>query len=372
MKHSEGTKSSTLLTVVGLIAVASLLVGFQPRIVLADENSFIAAHTFVTFDAPDAGNGKGQGTVGAVIASDGWVTGWYYDSNSVVHGFLRSPSGGVAEFDPPGSVGTFPKSMNSKLAIVGYYTDSNGVYHGFGRSPQGTLITLDDPEAGNSPGQGTFALSMNTIGKVVGYYLDSNSAYHGFLRTPGGNFIGFDVPGAGTGQYQGTQPASTDGLAYAGAVTGTYTDSNSTSHGFARPRDGGFITFDPAGSLGTYTAGINSKREIAGLYVDLDGSHGFVRERNGTITSFDVLSNPPGFSVGTINDAGTIVGWYIDSKQVAHGYVRHSNGQIAKLDVPGAGTGRNQGTFPFANSSAGLITGVYLDSSSVYHGFLGR
>jgi hypothetical protein len=366
---SRVPKFSTLLTVAGLIVLGSLLVPRQRQTAFAAEDSFNAAtHTIIKFNVPAAGKSKGQGTVGDAIADDGSIIGFYYDSNTVPHGFLRSPSGKFTEFDPPASVGTFPNGMNSKLAIVGDFSDSNGVYHGFLRSPQGKLTTLDDPKAGKALGQGTIAGNINTSGEIVGYYLDSNTVYHGFMRTPAGKFTSFDAPGAGTGQYQGTQPAFTDGLTDAGAVAGTYVDSSSMSHGFMRASDGTFKTFGVAGSFGTYVAGINSKNTIAGQYVASD-FFGFVRTPDGKITSFDVLSGTSGFSVGTINAAGAITGWYDDAKLAWHGYVRDPNGRITKFSVAGAGTGSGQGTLPYANNSTGAITGVYVDSRGVYHGF---
>jgi hypothetical protein len=371
MSLPKVTTFFTLLTIAGLIAVAAILVRFQPTTALAAEGSFRAAkHTLIKFDVPGAGNGANQGTIGAVVAGNGSVAGWYYDASSVAHGYLRSASGTFTKFDPAGSVGTLPNAMNSKLAIVGYYYDANNVYHGFARTPQGKLATIDDPEAGTASGQGTYAWSMNTSGEVTGYYIDSSNVYHGFMLTPSGDFTTFDVPGAGTTQYQGTQPASTDGITDAGAIAGTYSDIDSESHGFLRTPDGTYTSFDPAGSFGTYVSGINSSDTITGIYVDLNGSHGFVRTVDGTITSFDVLIGTLGFSVGTINAAGAITGWYDDSRLVTHGYLRNANGQITTGSVPGAGNGRNQGTLPFANNSAGAITGYYQDSNNVYHGFL--
>jgi uncharacterized membrane protein len=95
-----------------------------------------------------------------------------------------------------------------------------------------------------------------------------------------------------------------------------------------------------------------------------------VRAPEGKITSFDVLIGTSGFSVGTINAAGAVIGSYYDAKLVQHGYVRDPNGRITKFSVPGAGTGNSQGTVPFANNSTGAITGYYVDSNGLYHGFL--
>jgi hypothetical protein len=61
----------------------------------------------------------------------GMITGSYFDSNNVQHGFLRTPNGKFETFDPHGSQGTQPESINDAGIIVGYYFDANSVYHGF-------------------------------------------------------------------------------------------------------------------------------------------------------------------------------------------------------------------------------------------------
>jgi hypothetical protein len=45
--------------------------------------------TLITFDAPDAGNSAGLGTVPFSNNSAGEVTGYVVDANGVFHGFLR-------------------------------------------------------------------------------------------------------------------------------------------------------------------------------------------------------------------------------------------------------------------------------------------
>ena len=66
--------------------------------------------------------------------------------------------------------------------ITGLYFDSGGVAHGFAYDGR-TWITLDDPLAGTASGQGTFA-QYSSGGKVVGWYVDSDGHYHGFIATP--------------------------------------------------------------------------------------------------------------------------------------------------------------------------------------------
>jgi hypothetical protein len=50
-----------------------------------------ARGTFVTFDAPDAGMGAGQGTRPSTNNGKAAVAGWYVDANSLNHGFVWNP-----------------------------------------------------------------------------------------------------------------------------------------------------------------------------------------------------------------------------------------------------------------------------------------
>jgi len=45
-------------------------------------------HKIITFDAPGAGTGSGEGTIPWGIVIGGWIQGDYIDSNGVYHGFL--------------------------------------------------------------------------------------------------------------------------------------------------------------------------------------------------------------------------------------------------------------------------------------------
>ena len=113
--------------------------------------------TFTTFEAPGAGTGDYQGTIGL--------------------------------------------GVNTAGAIAGYYVDEGFVYHGFVRAADGRITTFDAPGAGTANSQGTTAKSINVAGTIAGYYRDTNSVYHGFVRGAGGTLTTFDVPGGGTVSY---------------------------------------------------------------------------------------------------------------------------------------------------------------------------
>jgi hypothetical protein len=101
---------------------------------------------FTTITAPGAGTGFEQGTALNYfyfatipgINNSGAVAATYLDANYVFHGFLRKPNGTFITFDAPGADltpgdfnGTVPGSINELGVITGYYFDSSFVPHGF-------------------------------------------------------------------------------------------------------------------------------------------------------------------------------------------------------------------------------------------------
>src|SRR5216684_2328925 len=90
------------------------------------------APTFTVFEAPGAGTGMLQGTMGTSINAGGDVAGMYFDSNNAYHGFVRAAStGSITAIDVPGAPtnighrGTLPISMNTGGDITGFYVDAN-------------------------------------------------------------------------------------------------------------------------------------------------------------------------------------------------------------------------------------------------------
>jgi hypothetical protein len=395
LEIAVGKEQIAMLRNRGLVGVfcAALAATFFCVVPLFAQNDRI-----ITYNPPGAGSTAGLGTQPPGINQAGAITGFYSDSNNVMHGFLRAPNGAIIPFDAPGAgtetvgglhgtpggvpggQGTYSIAINLEWAIVGFYYDDSNLAHGFLRTPDGRFITIDDPNAGTDFRQGTFALNMNALGVIAGSYWDTGYNSHGFVRIPNGTFTNFDAPGAGTGPGQGTRVMLASCINLAGEVTGYYIDAQGVANGFVRSPNGYIAEFDAPGAgtaagQGTFSWSITPEGAVTGEYIDSDNvGHGFVRAPGGRITEFDVPGAGTAAGEGSIPEAidptGTVTGTYIDKNGVNHGFVRSPIGRFSFFDAPWAGKGAGQGTVPFTSNPAGEITGIYFDHNNVLHGFV--
>ncbi|MFZ3376929.1 MAG: hypothetical protein WA183_15385, partial [Chthoniobacterales bacterium] len=92
----------------------------------------------------------------------------------------------IITFDAPGAgtasgEGTVAFGLNLTGTVVGFFRDTNSARHGFLRTPWGSFITFDDPAAGTcsancgaiGDGQGTRGYSINLFGEVAGFFTDN-------------------------------------------------------------------------------------------------------------------------------------------------------------------------------------------------------
>jgi len=238
---------------------------------------------------------------GVGITPDRTIVGGYCDTVQC-HGYLRALNGTFTVFDPPSSVFTFPRAINSGGAVTGgFFTAGFFGAHGFLRAPNGTYTTFDP--LGSTYTQPN---AINPEGTVTGFFIDVTGVQHGFLRTSDGKITEFDPMGSTFTQPNAINPA--------GTVTGLLEDASFVSHGFLRTSDGTITVFDPVGSTGTFAAGINPAGTIVGSFVNSSGVHGFLRAPNGTITVYDAPGSMPpvsGFTftvLNAINPGGTVAG----------------------------------------------------------------
>jgi len=102
---------------------------------------------------------------------------------------------------------------------------------------------------------------------------------------------------------------------------------------FTSAQEPTFTTFDPPGSVTTFSSSINPAGAITGVYEDAGFvTHGFLRAPDGAITRFD----PPGKLLNSvaINPEGAITGSYVDATFVTHGFLRAPDGTFTTIDPP--------------------------------------
>ena len=382
---------------IGVHRAADSLRLWPARSVLAQEPDAASAPTFTVFDAPGAGTGMLQGTMGTSINDAGNIAGIYLTAPNVAHGFVRDAVGTFTTFDAPNAgtslnQGTFPASINASGDIAGMYFATGNSYHGFVRAgATGTITEFDVPGVPTTIGhRGTLPLSINAGGDITGFYVDSSDVRHGFVRLANGTFSTIDAPGAGTAGTQGTTALSID---VAGDIAGFYRDPNGTTHGFLRAANGTITAPLNAPGAGTGSGGkvsfggtlptsINASEAIAGVFADNSGAyHGFVYTAGSATPAFTTF-DAPGAGAGavlrgtvptSINSSGDVSGVYADASGVTHGFLRAgATGTItAPIDAPSATTsGTFSGTILISINSTDQITGTFEDTNGVFHGFL--
>src|SRR5215469_6140451 len=135
------------------------------------------------------------------------------------------------------------------------------------------------------------------------------------------------------------QETDTYGINNARAIVGDYVDSAGVQHGMILGGTNAFISADRADCLTTPGSttiafyGINASSTAVGWCTNTNGAQiGFSYSR-GHFTDITITGAQLVNAVG-INDAGTIVGTYVDSSFVQHGYVLQGS-TLTNLDPPG-------------------------------------
>jgi uncharacterized membrane protein len=264
--------------------------------------------------------------------------------------------------DFPGSIFSSAHAINSAGQIVGRYTDAGGTNHGWLLSG-GEFTTIDFPDA-----VFTGAAGINSAGDIVGVYMAVvGGPVHGFLLR-GGQFTSFDFPDS-TG-------TSATGINARGDIVGAYCDGTITpcpalglgNRGYVLSGDE-FATIDFPGASVTLPWQINSRGEIAGVYIDTSGTaHGFLRSE-GEFTSIDFPGAADTEAWG-VNSRGEIAGGYCFAhcdpfRIIEHHGFELRGGPFTSIDFPGA-----LFTRPFAISPRGDIVGEYRGLDGRNHAFL--
>lgn len=216
-------------------------------------HGFLRNPKYTILDAPGAGTDSFQGTQALSINDGGQISGVYFDSNSVEHGFVRDASGNYTIFDVAGGTGVLSAYLNQSGQVAGTYTDTISS-HGYARDALGNITPFDVTGSTN-----TFVASINASGQTAGYYTVAGVATPlQFVRDAAGNVTTFAI----TGFYR------VAGITDAGDVYGAYMNSTGTGFGWKRT-SAGVISFfkDPsAGGLGTFPTCVSGNGKVAGYY----------------------------------------------------------------------------------------------------------
>jgi hypothetical protein len=129
---------------------------------------------------------------------------------------------------------------------------------------------------------------------------------------------------------------------------------------------------DPSGTMGTFLTGISDIGAVTGFYYSANNSpgapsrpsRGFSRKLPGGISRFD----PSGSAYTepqSINQLGTVTGFYVNSNYQNAGFLWSPNGPIMPIEAPGASQ-----TTPLSINNVNQITGYINDAAGTAHGFV--
>jgi hypothetical protein len=158
----------------------------------------------------------------------------------------------------------------------------------------------------------------------------------------------FDVPGAdGTTPVFISHDGKIVGLSLAGSVT----------CGFLRNPDGTFVVLHPTGAMTSFGIAVNDAGQVLGGYLDSSFvNHGFLWNPDGTYTNIDIgsVSTAP----TAMNRAGDIVG--VNGTQ---SFLRKADGTVTLFSL-------GPQTYAGAINSADQIVGTYTDEAFKTHAYL--
>jgi hypothetical protein len=270
---------------------------------------------------------------------------------------FEKPKYEFVRIDYPQALATRSLGIGAQGTIVGSFDDDNGT-HGFVLR-EGRFSQIDFPSAIE-----TDPKSINARGEIVGYYFDSDFNLHGFYNFRG-RFRAIDIPFSIETRAESIDEED--------VISGEYVDQAGNEHGYLL-RDEQFETIDVPDSLSTDVWGVSNDGWLAGDYSDATTVRAYVRPKRGPFITLDVPGSVAA-SVRSINDRHEVVGRWDDNSvppvqlpctTQCHGFYWHK-GKFYSIEFPGA-----LYTIALGINNAGLIVGRYVDGSNNEHGFLAR
>jgi len=198
------------------------------------------------------------------INNSGTIVGAYSMGNSIppAQAYVRTRDGAITTFSIPGSDYVYPWGINDLGEVTGdYFYDGNTQVGGFVRSPGG-IITTFNYAAGIVP------LAINRAGTIIGWYGPPVGALQGFVRRPDGTIVPFRMPGMGMlyTLFMGINEGGFIAGSYTALVKGPPSQgSEEEMFGFIRSPEGVISSFLVPGSTDTTVVAINNFNVVVGL-----------------------------------------------------------------------------------------------------------
>lgn len=362
-----------------LMAAVCLL---TPLLCVAQEFGRERHHRLISFQVPES-----QATYPLSINEARTITGYYLDKSGATHGFVRDDDGHFTTFDVPGSLSTTPTSINTAGDITGYYEVPTVIGFGFNiplgfvRNPDGNITTFGGSGVINYNDGNLWPqpVAINVPGEIVGNFSSLALGSEVFVRSPTGTVQTFTFS---LGALYSTVATA---LNAGGGLVGYYSSQSlAFAYGFYWDGQGpipdpfagvaDFTSFTVTGSTGTFPTGINAGATIVGCYSTAGVYYDFVRSSAGVITTLNVPGTVPsclesGTNPGiypvippavTINDQGTVTGYYTNAAKVSVGFVRFDDGTLITFDHPGS-----KQTIPTSINRRDVITGYYSKGTAI-------
>ena len=220
------------------------------------------------------------GDAGSTVVTDinkgGTVVGIYLptDTDPPSYAYLRAPDGTITTFTIPGGTSVYPWSINDLGEVTGnYYYDNDTQVGGFVRSPGGMITTF-------AYSDGVVPLAINLAGTTTGWYGPPVGDFAGFVRQPSGTITPFSMP------QTGAIDTLFLGINDAGFVTGSYTVVANGSpvqgpgeymYGFVRSPQGVLTSFAVPGAGNTTAVAINNFNVVTGWSDSATNPGAFIR-----------------------------------------------------------------------------------------------
>jgi uncharacterized membrane protein len=287
-----------------------------------------------------------------------WIAGFGLVSGIV--GCSSTPTV-FTDIDVPGAVSTHPRGINNaspagSASIVGYYVDRAGNIKAFRRDAQTNFATLVIDEAIEVK---AFDINNSGPGEIVGTVRDPSGQRAflldgGVISYPGEPFI-----------------PSAHGINDGGLIVGSFSDMAGRNYGFTIPPGPG-APINVFNDLSTQTFGINNTRRMVGTLQEATGESSAFYLSGPDIASAARIAIPGASRSDAygINDADAPdkvkhVGTYTRNG-IDRGFIFTEARGLETFNVP-----RAKHTSAFGINDAGEIVGEYVDSYDHTHGFLG-